>query len=181
MLLVIPDGAVALGAGTVLALGAAAVVLGPLLRDDVVEPPPNDSAPSRAEPTGAVDALREIEFDRATGKLSDADYAALKATYTRQALAELRARDAAPAVGGTSRGLAVADDPLEQAIRGFRRARRAVCPVDGVRPEPDALFCSSCGRYLRGHCPVCGAACEAEEQRFCGACGASLAAAAASR
>jgi hypothetical protein len=34
-------------------------------------------------PESAIDALREIEFDRATGKLSDDDYAALKTEYTR--------------------------------------------------------------------------------------------------
>ena len=46
-------------------------------------------------PESAIDALREIEFDRATGKLSDDDYAALKAEYTRTALVELRARESA--------------------------------------------------------------------------------------
>ena len=34
-------------------------------------------------------ALREIEFDRETGKLSDDDYASLKAKYTGEALAAL--------------------------------------------------------------------------------------------
>ncbi len=46
---------------------------------------------ARAGSRSAIDALREIEFDRATGKLSDDDYAALKAEYTRTALVELRA------------------------------------------------------------------------------------------
>ena len=40
----------------------------------------------------AVVALREIEFDRATGKLSDTDYAELKSRYTERALAAMRAR-----------------------------------------------------------------------------------------
>jgi len=35
-------------------------------------------------------ALKEIEFDRATGKLSDADYEQLKAKYTEAALAAMR-------------------------------------------------------------------------------------------
>src|SRR5215470_2422959 len=38
----------------------------------------------------ALSALREIEFDKATGKLSEEDYAALKAKYTAEALAVLR-------------------------------------------------------------------------------------------
>src|ERR1051326_5344418 len=37
----------------------------------------------------ALLSLKEIEFDRATGKLSDADYEALKARYSAEALAAL--------------------------------------------------------------------------------------------
>ena len=47
----------------------------------------------------AVDVLREIEFDRATGKLSEADYGSLKSAYTARALAELRAPSAEPPAG----------------------------------------------------------------------------------
>ncbi|AHG90281.1 hypothetical protein J421_2744 [Gemmatirosa kalamazoonensis] len=178
----LPDGVIALGAGTVLALGAAALVLGPLLRDETDAPRARRPVPSRAREatTGAVDALREIEFDRATGKLSDADYDALKATYTREALAELRARDAAAALG-TRAAAAASDDIVERTIRRYRAssAHAAVCPVDGPRPEADAVFCSACGRYLPAVCPRCGAACDQPEQRFCGACGVPLDAAAA--
>ena len=38
-------------------------------------------------------ALREIEFDRATGKLSDVDYADLKTRYTREAIDAMRRED----------------------------------------------------------------------------------------
>jgi hypothetical protein len=171
----LPAGALALGVGTVLALGAALLVLGPLLREDVTAPPrprrvPN-ARPARAESGSAVDALREIEFDRATGKLSDDDYRSLKASYTREALAELRARDATSVVANAER-----DDEVEAAIRRYRTSSHvAVCPVDGTRPEPDALFCSACGRYLPGRCPTCGAACDEAEQRYCAACGDVLA------
>jgi hypothetical protein len=180
------DAAVALGAGTALALGAALVVLGPLWKGDS-DAPPAEGTPARgaagearAEGVSAVDALREIEFDRATGKLSDDDYAALKTAYTRDALAELRAADgkraaAAPPVA----------DPVEDALRRYRerqavarasgRAELRTCPVDGARPEPDAVFCSACGRYLAGGCPQCGAACDREGQRFCETCGTPLA------
>ena len=173
MLLAIPDGALALGLGTALALGAAAVVLRPLLGDMVAEPP-RPSAPPRADAAqaGAIEALREIEFDRATGKLSDADYAALRATYTREALTEMRARDAAAALATLPAG---AEDAVEAALRDFR-ARAARCPEHGARPEADARFCSECGRFLGGRCPGCGATCEEPGQRFCGDCGTALAA-----
>lgn len=177
MLLDVPEGALALGLGTVLALGAAAVVLRPLLGESVAAPPP--PAPSRTAPVeaSAVEALREIEFDRATGKLSDVDYAALRATYTREALVELRAQDAA----AVAMLPAAADDAVETALRDFRArsagaAGAARCPAHGARPEADARFCSECGRYLAARCPGCGAPCDGEGQRFCGDCGTALAA-----
>jgi hypothetical protein len=107
----------------------------------------------------AIDALREIEFDRETGKLSDADYAALKATYTASALDELRRGDAAGARGRT------AALPL---------VPRWTCPACGPRPESDALFCSNCARYLPGVCAGCGAAVAEPAARYCAGCGNRL-------
>src|SRR5207253_1075352 len=52
----------------------------------VFEPPdPEETAKGMA-----LTALKEIEFDRETGKLSDADYQFLKAKYTAAALDALR-------------------------------------------------------------------------------------------
>jgi hypothetical protein len=106
----------------------------------------------------AIEILREIEFDRATGKLSDADYGSLKSSYTGAALAELRAADApvpmAPSIAGNS----------------------PVCPVCGPRPEADARYCSSCAQYIPGVCATCGAGVTQPAARFCTGCGANLAA-----
>ena len=105
--------------GTVLALAALSFVLYPLLAgtsgDAPVDAPTASRNPSRSQ---AVDALREIEFDRATGKLSDSDYTALKSSYTQQAVDAMR--------GGTG----------------------VICERCGPRPEVDARFCSSCGLPL---------------------------------
>lgn len=110
----------ALVVGTVLALGALSFVLLPLLMG---YPPPGDTGSSGIRTSGdtetqAVDALREIEFDRATGKLSDADYDSLKASYT------------------------------QRAISAMRSAGSRVCEKCGARPETDARFCSRCGTAL---------------------------------
>ena len=184
----IATGTLALGAGTALALGAAVVVLGPLWSDD---DPSLASAPSDASRlslgpaapaaggVSAVEALREIEFDRATGKLSDEDYAALKATYTREALAEMRA-----AAAGVTMTAPDVTDPVEAALADFR-ARRAAAPahvhvepgscfVCGPRPESDATFCSNCGRFLAAECPACHAPATREAQRYCECCGTEL-------
>ncbi len=109
----------------------------------------------------AIDALREIEFDRQTGKLSDADYAALKAAYTADALSELRREETG---GGGSRG----------GSPGAEVAPRRTCPACGPRPERDALFCSNCARYLPGVCAGCGAAVAEPAARYCAGCGQRL-------
>lgn len=105
--------------GTALALFALAFVLHPLFF-----PPSRTYAQSLIRQTAArfatpaVDALREIEFDKETGKLSEGDYDSLRVSYTERALAELR------------------------------NSEKPSCKSCGPRPESDALFCSSCGTAL---------------------------------
>jgi hypothetical protein len=172
----IPEGVLPLMTGTVLALAALSVVLSPLISgNDVPEPLPS-AKPQPADREGkAIVALREIEFDKATGKLSDKDYELLRAAYTRDALTELRAADNAAAVQLAEHG-PVTDDIVEAAIRRAREATKA-CVVCGPRPEPDAVFCSSCGRYLAGNCGKCGTPVELVGARFCIGCGEGLIAA----
>ena len=50
------------------------------------------------------------------------------------------------------------------------------CPECGPRPEPDAAYCSNCGRYLRDRCADCGAPVQALDARYCVGCGNRLAA-----
>ena len=89
----------ALLVGSGLAVAALLYVLLPLVRGAGVTDATFVVEPSDAEPVaGGIEALREIEFDRATGKLSDEDYASLRARYAPLALAELRAREG----GGTA-------------------------------------------------------------------------------
>lgn len=107
----------------------------------------------------ALLAIKEIEFDRETGKLSDEDYSALKATYQRAALAaiEIEAREGEGQTAGVS---------------------GTVCPTCGPRPESDAKFCSDCGQTLVGagsstSCTGCGEVVPAGA-KFCGECGTAL-------
>lgn len=199
-LVAMPEGAVPLVLGTFLALGALTMVLSPLLSGEA-EVRAEDEKKAATEAArvkaarakrsgreeeqldGAVAALREIEFDRETGKLSDSDYAELKTRYTREALAELRAADARDAASAPMAVVAVvalspadAADPVEAAIRRAREKQRS-CDVCGPRPEPDATYCSSCGRYLPGACGKCGTSVDLVGSRFCSGCGDHLAAA----
>jgi hypothetical protein len=170
----------ALTLGTLLAVGALAFVLYPLFFPAGERPRAPEGAGqivnrsaggAGISETLSVAALREIEFDRATGKLSDADYAVLKERYTRDALAALREQDrqeSPPAALPPA-------DHLEAMISAYR-ARQPSCALCGPRPEEDALFCSNCGRYLPGACQRCGARVDEPDSRFCAACGHRLAA-----
>lgn len=146
-------------AGAVL-LGAAVLwlVLQPLYR--VAPTAPAFEEPEDPEETRrgiALIALKEIDFDRATGKLSEADYAYLKEKYTAEALAALR--EEAPGPG--------AEGPASSAAPGCARC--------GTMPEAGAKFCTGCGAPLRSTCAACQAPVE-PGSRFCTACGTRLAA-----
>jgi hypothetical protein len=108
-----------LAVGTVLALGTLSFVLYPLLVQSTMTIAKSSPAPQTdAQRNPAIDALREIEFDRETGKLSDGDYAALRTEYMQRAVTQMRA-------GGAP-----------------------ICSTCGPRPESDAIFCSNCGTSL---------------------------------
>ena len=156
--------------GTVIALVAVAFVLVPLFRHDPLAPEPEmpGALLKVAEEDDAIGALREIEFDRETGKLSDADYAALKSRYTGVALDAMRAAE-------SERIAPDAADLAEEAVLRYRR-RAMTCEACGPRPEPDALYCSGCGHYLPGRCGGCNAAVSEPAARFCPSCGSTLAA-----
>lgn len=180
--------------GSVLAVAALVFVLWPLLRGaEALRTAAH--APEMAPESSAIEALREIEFDQATGKLSAEDYAALRTSYTPLALAELKAKEAAGVVeaaaittagasGSASVGSAgvppamqdlSALDPAEQLI-ARAKSRAKACATCGPRPEADALFCSDCGRVLVEACLRCGARVESDRARFCTECGSALAA-----
>ena len=112
---------IALLIGTALAVASLCFVIYPLFRADVsVAQRMPHASDAKQRRSLAVDALRELEFDRQTGKISDLDYEPLKARYTEQALAVMRAGNA------------------------------RVCEKCGPRPEGegDAEFCSNCGSAL---------------------------------
>jgi hypothetical protein len=157
---------IALAVGTLLAVGALAYVLFPLLFGTVSPRPRRATVAAPASEHDAVVALREIEFDRVTGKLSDTDYAELKTRYTERALAAMRSAAADPAT---------VDDVVEATVLAYR-ARLKSCARCGPRPEPDAVYCSTCGVYLAGKCEGCGNAVSEPGAAFCSCCGRQLAA-----
>ena len=157
--------------GTLLVVAALAYVLYPLVFAPAASSVRTSPRAPRVREGGdedAVVALREIEFDRATGKLSDSDYADLKTRYTQRALDVMRAGDVA-APGGR------AADAAEAAVLAYR-ARLRSCARCGPRPEPDAIYCSNCGAYRDVKCAGCGRVVEEAGAAFCAGCGRQLAA-----
>lgn len=106
----------ALVIGTLLAIAALSFVLYPLLIG--AYPSSTEKIGEKLSENRAVDALREIEFDRETGKLSDTDYDALKTSYT------------------------------QKAIDAMRSSGNGVCSNCGYQTEAGAKFCSRCGEPL---------------------------------
>jgi hypothetical protein len=142
-------------AAAVVGLAALLLVLQPLFATRRNPRPPAEPLDPEETPRGtALAALKEIDFDRETGKLSEADYQFLKTKYTAIALEALRTEPP----GQTP-------DAVEAVIAARARALRAPdadtglrCRTCGPRPEPDAVFCSTCGLRLTSSAaePVAG-------------------------
>ena len=153
-------------AGVIVATAVMALVLEPLVRgrplaavagDHDDEFDFTDIEESESPKVQALLAIKEIEFDRETGKLSDEDYSALKATYQRSALAAIK---------------------IEEGEAEVELNSGATCPSCGPRPESTAIFCSDCGQGLvsavsTSRCPDCGESAPAGA-KYCGECGAAL-------
>lgn len=103
---------------------------------EVVEP--LDLPDPEETPRGqALLALKEIEFDRATGKLSDDDYTSLHARYTTAALVTL-ANDP------------TASDRVEAMIaeRSAIISGKAFCSHCGAKLPTNAKYCAQCGAIV---------------------------------
>lgn len=112
----------------------------------------------------AVQGLRELEFDREMGKLSDPDYESLKAQLEQRALAAMQSSDK---LQDEARKSSVVREltPLSPSAEPVRRSEPA--PVlmmrsDGGGKAPRVRFCPQCGtRTLK-------------EARYCAECGTAL-------
>jgi cytochrome c-type biogenesis protein CcmI len=122
----------------VLGLVVAAFVLRPLLRGrGGSSTVPRAPAGQRVHPT-APDELAELELDRAMGRVSEADFARWRG--------ELEG-DIVPAVESPPAPTDAASR-AESLVTTWRNAPRPTCPTCGLRPEPGARHCSTCGAAL---------------------------------
>jgi hypothetical protein len=151
-----------------------ALVVMPLLRG-------GGRPPSHAglQGTGPIDVpegpdeVAELDLDHAMGRLSDADYEALR----RRVKGPHADEPPVPATPAPPASVAAVPDDLEERAEALIARHRdrptPSCPACGERPEPGARFCSSCGQRL-ATCQGCGMAVPQEGARFCPGCGIPL-------
>lgn len=135
-------------AGTILALLAVALVLEPVIRpvgpSSVVlsNSDDDDITPEQRKRDLALAALKEIEFDKATGKLSDDDYGRLYERYAAEAVLAMKANDRridAPTDGAAA----------EASVRPSGRPTvRRFCEECGSKLEGSGKFCAECGTKI---------------------------------
>ena len=169
------------------ALFVAAPLTGGLARRRTASRDELESAQWEHEQALAVQGLRELEFDREMGKLSDGDYASLQAALEARALAAItaiewlkdkeraatlaaleawsRRRPTAPAAEQTQQrpGPVPAGPP---AVQPAQPSTAAASAPRWTSPE------ASAGRRAR-FCPQCGMRAPASGN-FCGECGAPV-------
>ena len=110
----------------------AAFILRPLLRGRTSRTVAKTSSPTPVATSS--DELSELELDRAMGRVSEEDYVKWRSEL------EMPAAPATVPAHSTTRADAL--------VRQWRDAPRPVCPNCGIRPEPEARFCSNCGASL---------------------------------
>jgi rRNA maturation endonuclease Nob1 len=141
--------------GLVLVIAAALYVSWPMLRSgSLPEMTSAPATPATATPEKERDlvfaAIKDAEFDHEVGKLSDHDYAQLRAELEERALRVLAAIDAAAALRSVPPVAGAAGASIAQPAPG------------GAAKTDHGGFCPSCGHPFR------------KTARFCAGCGAKL-------
>ena len=125
---------------------AAAFILRPLLRSRGSAPRPAAPRESRnvVQPAVAVasEELAELELDRAMGRVSEEDFERWRGQIEAGVVDDERP----PATTAPEPTDATAK--VEALIRRWSEAPRPSCPRCGLRPEPEARYCSNCGGSL---------------------------------
>ncbi len=139
--------------GILLVAVVAASVSSPLLRgtDPGAQPeaPRGDDTPER-EKSVALLAIREAEFDHATGKLSEPDYALLRSQYEERALSAMKQIDARAGTVGTATapgnpGTAAGTQSGTPESAGAAVTLARYCHACGFRFREADRFCTGCG------------------------------------
>ena len=91
-------------------------------------------------------AIRELDFDRQTGKLPEGDHQSLRRPLESEALDVLHQLE-----GGNGDVDEGQRRRVEEEIHALRRSPQAVCPSCGSDYRPSDRFCAQCGSSLQEH------------------------------
>ncbi len=107
-----------------------------------------------------LSALRDLDFDFRTGKVSDEDYTALRTQLVSEAALYIQSEKS------------IEDDQLEAMIKARKASQSKIqeCSHCGQKNEAGSRFCSQCGTAVGNDCPSCGKAVQAGDL-FCTVCG----------
>ena len=112
---------------------------------------------SEAKKRVSLLALRDVEYDFATGKLDETDYRELKGEISREALAALREVEAESRdrLGDTKRPAAEGAGDIEADIAAVRAGLRmgTTCHTCGHPNADGSRFCAGCGAQLAATAP----------------------------
>jgi hypothetical protein len=168
-------------------LGLLAAIAYPLVRgssseeeEEIPQDPYLEELLSKKE--AAYSALKELEFDYGTGKLSEEDFTELRDQYKAKAVAILREIDEAEEGDSIDSQIEHAVEELRVSTKSPKRkvgvAAETVCAQCGVINDVGDKFCSDCGASLaeqpkRNVCRNCGLDYQ-EGDKFCSGCGEAL-------
>ena len=144
------------------------------------------------------DAIRDVDFDRETGKLTAEDHRLMRERLTAEGVRLLQELDRlmqsdvredleqeiereVAALRRSASAEAGEEQPTSRPRRQPARVPTAersdrevsTCPTCGETVRAGAQFCTHCGASLVQTCPECGVA-VAPDDRFCRSCGAQL-------
>lgn len=131
----------------------------------------------------ALQSLRELNFDRQVGKVSEEDFGAFETNLKLNAAGAYRALDEWEAEADRCLGPTLIRD---YTIRLESLRQGSACPACGRRAGANDRFCAGCGASLPAEplvggpsvapaaCPGCGRSAE-QGDRFCAGCGRPLA------
>lgn len=167
-------------------LGLLAAVAYPLIRGSSTEEDEEDPQDPYlqellSKKEAAYSALKELEFDYGTGKLSEEDFTELRDQYKAKAVSILKEIDEAKAGDSVEYQIEQAVEELRLGTRPTRRKEvgtpEVVCAHCGMINDLGDKFCASCGASLaeqpQNVCVNCGLAYK-KGDKFCAGCGEPL-------
>jgi hypothetical protein len=158
--------------------------LGPLVGDHQRHDPPMVGGRTRAalerDKALTLRAIKDLEFDRAMGKVAESDFSEMRDRLRARAVRLLRELEGANAYRARietdlAARLAATVAP---AARVAEATEDVVCTACGAPGSREARFCTRCGASLSAQaavrtCRGCGTANEADA-RFCKHCGTAF-------